>query len=134
VRRRWYTAGPSPAAGPRRPETGSGVVLVLGLAAVTIGLGVVLTALGAAAVARHRAESAADLAALAAAAGWPAPDCGRAQPVAAAAGARVLDCRTLPDGSVLVETTCRLPGGLDRWAGTHRPIGRARAGRAAEPP
>ncbi|PPK65785.1 flp pilus-assembly TadE/G-like family protein [Actinokineospora auranticolor] len=76
------------------------------LAVVTIGmvsLAAVVLALGSAVVARHRAESAADLGALAAAAhaaAGPEVACGRAERVARRMGARLVAC------------------GLDGWVAT----------------
>jgi secretion/DNA translocation related TadE-like protein len=111
-------------------DVGSGVVLVLTLCAVIAALGLGLTAAGGAIVARHRADSAADLAALAAA-GPPLADCTRADAVAVVSGARVVACTVLADGSVVVTVAATLPGWLDRLAGGRRPLGRARAGRPA---
>ena len=115
----------------RPQDRGGGVVLVLGLVAVALGVAFALTALGAAAVARHRADAVADLAALAAAAPETA-DCARAAGVAARSDAALLSCGVRSDGSVVVEVTVALPGWLDRLAGAARPVGRARAGRPGD--
>lgn len=69
--------------------------MVLGLAAVLVLCGVVMTALGAVAVARQQAASAADLSALAgAAAVLQGPDaaCGRARALAVEVGAVLSSC------------------------------------------
>ncbi|MDN4521431.1 MULTISPECIES: Rv3654c family TadE-like protein [Mycolicibacterium] len=66
-------------------------LMVLSMLAVTSGGAI----LGAAVTARHRAQAAADLAALSAAAGVPAGHtaaCGRAEHVAHAMGARLTEC------------------------------------------
>jgi secretion/DNA translocation related TadE-like protein len=114
-----------------RPDAGSGVVLVLAVIAVTIWTALLVAALGNVIVARHRAEAAADLSALAAASAGPPPDCARAAAIAATSGARLLGCRSLPDGSVEVEVICALPAWIAAWAAgaITRPVGRARAGR-----
>lgn len=115
------------------PERGSGSVLVLGaVLVVTVVLAGALVVLAAVRDA-HRARAAADLAALAAAlpraVGGPA-DCRRAATVAAVAGAALVECRPLPDGSVRVRTriAVRWPAG---WPGLPPAVeGRARAGPA----
>jgi secretion/DNA translocation related TadE-like protein len=114
-------------------EAGSGVVLVLGLAAVFLGLVLAIAALGAVTAARHRAESAADLAALAAASAGTPTGCSRAAEVAAASGAWVIECRPLADGSVLVRAGTALPPWLAALAEGRQPVGVARAG-ARSPP
>ncbi|MBQ6641088.1 MAG: flp pilus-assembly TadE/G-like family protein [Saccharopolyspora sp.] len=101
-------------------------VLILGLL-VILGFGL---ALGSAVLARHRAEGAADLAALAAAshatAGGTAA-CEQAERVARGMHASVLDCRLSgPDARVIVaERTSALPGLLSSQVSA-----RARAGPA----
>ncbi|MGW7415312.1 Rv3654c family TadE-like protein [Streptomyces sp. NPDC054863] len=78
-----------------RTERGSATVWALGVVAL---LGVVfigVLAMGQAVVARHRAGSGADLAALAAAGEWMRGEgvaCGRAEEVAGAQGVRVVGC------------------------------------------
>jgi secretion/DNA translocation related TadE-like protein len=111
-----------------RADEGAGTVLVLGLVAVVTVLAAALALLGQAASARHRAEAAADLAALAAAdvvlgraAGEP---CTRARRVATAGRARLTACQVLPDGSVRVETTTT-PSGAAGVLGTARAVARA---------
>jgi secretion/DNA translocation related TadE-like protein len=105
----------------------------------TVSLGLVLWAaataallIGSALVARHRAESAADLAALAGAraalAGGDA--CLPASRVAAAVGARIGQCRAEADGVVFVVAEVTLPGVLPRWADMPPARARARAGGA----
>lgn len=127
-----------------RVDHGAGSVLVLALVMVAVGLIGLLTLVGGAVVARHRAEAAADLAALAAAshaaaAGggrtMPAAGCRTAEAVAAAGGARLTACRELPDGTVVVEVVVEagVPASADgRPRGLRWPA-RARA-RAGTPP
>ncbi len=115
----------------RRGESGSGTVLVagaMGVVAVVLCGGLLVAE---AVRVAHRAASAADLAALAAA-GGPArgegADCAAAAGVAAPVGARVVRCSGLPDGSVLVvvEVPTRWPAG---WIGLpDAATGSARAG------
>jgi secretion/DNA translocation related TadE-like protein len=115
------------------PDRGSATVWVVSLAGVLalLGLAVVLT--GAAAVARHRAGAAADLAALAGAqhavtgAGDP---CGTARRLAEANAARLVRCRAGPDAVVAV--TVAVPVRLGRL-GVHEATARARAGPVALP-
>lgn len=111
-------------------ERGSGSVWVAAVAGVLAVVGGATVLVGAAAVARHRAESAADLAALAAARsaviGDPAA-CAVAARVAGRNGARITGCRVLT--GAVVEVTVSVPvrlGGLGR----REAIARARAGPA----
>jgi len=101
-------------------------VLVAGLLSITLG-GVWI---GTAALARHRAQAAADLAALAAAGRLPlGPDaaCGTARQIAAAMGAALAGCEVVHLDVVVTMTvqTGGWPGGAARAA--------ARAGPAATP-
>jgi secretion/DNA translocation related TadE-like protein len=108
-------------------DRGSGTVL---MAVVMVLAGFLITVtlmLASAIVARHRAGAIADLSALAAASVAPAPDaCERARRVAAANAGRLVQCRILGDGSVLV--------GVELAASNGGPLGpargSARAGRA----
>lgn len=109
-------------------ERGSGTVWVAALAGVLALVGAAAVLAGAASVARHRATSAADLAALAAARsavlGDPAA-CLVAQRIAGRNGARVTGCRV--SAGAVVEVTVSVPvrlGGL----GTREATARARAG------
>jgi len=109
----------------------AGVATVWAAGAVAVLLVVLLGALhlGSAVVARHRAESAADLAALAAAARAVEGEdraCAAARAVAVRVGADVLGCR-LDGWDVLVEAAAPLPFGL---SDTGTATGRARAGPA----
>ncbi len=114
-----------------RSERGAGSVLVL---AVTAAVAVVLAgSLVVVAAVRdaHRARSAADLGALAAARGpavGGAADCGAAAAVTAAGGAGLRECRAVADGSVLVVVgvPARWAAGLPGLPG--EVTGRARAG------
>ncbi|GAB7191613.1 hypothetical protein NUM3379_23210 [Kineococcus sp. NUM-3379] len=106
------------------------VVLVVVLLAGTV------AALGSAAAARHRAEAAADLAALAAAdvvlgrAADAGGACGRAGRVATAHGALLTSCAVAPDGSVTVEVRCT-PGGAPALLGPASASARAGPGTVA---
>jgi secretion/DNA translocation related TadE-like protein len=124
-----------------RPDRGGGVVLALGLIGATMILSLAVIAWGGAALARHRAEAAADLAALAAASAVPAPSvesagsvapvgqtshavCSLAARVVAADGADLAGCLLNADGSVTVRVTVSVAG-----------LGRATAAaRAGQPP
>jgi secretion/DNA translocation related TadE-like protein len=117
-------------------------VFVVAVCALGVVLALAVAALGAAHISMRRAAAAADLAALAAAgAAWVGggPDCGRAQAVAAANGARLVACRTSPDGTVTVITEVltsgaaalvRKPARAVARAGPG-PLGGAGAGRTA---
>jgi secretion/DNA translocation related TadE-like protein len=116
-------------------ERGSGSVLVLAavLAVVTVLAGALLVAAAVRDV--HRARGAADLAALAAAlplASGGSVGCARARTVAAAAGAELVECRLLADGTVRVRT--RVPAGWAAgWPGLPAAVhGTARAGPTTE--
>jgi secretion/DNA translocation related TadE-like protein len=107
-------------------------VLVLGVLAVVLlmaGTAVAVTAVG---VARARAASAADLAALAAASrvvSGPASACAAARSTARAVGASLTSCRL--SGAVVDVVAVVRPGGLLGEIGTA--TGRARAGPVAPP-
>lgn len=111
-------------------ERGSGAVWVAALAGVLAVVGAATVLVGAAAVARHRAASAADLAALAAARSAVIGDpeaCAVARRIAVGNGARVTDCRV--GAGAVVEVIVAVPvrlGGL----GTRQATARARAGPA----
>jgi len=107
-----------------RREGGFATLAVLGLAGVLLAVTVLLATLGTVGVARHRAASAADLAALASARHLlDGTSCPAAARVAAAQSAVLLGCR-VGTGSVTVEVAVRV-GSL----GTAR--ARARAGTSA---
>jgi secretion/DNA translocation related TadE-like protein len=100
---------PCPAArwAPRvRADAGAGSVLVIGLAACALALAGSATVLGQAVVGRHRAQSVADLAALAAA--GPS-GCPLASELARVSGARLLSCRRADDGTAVVTAAVALP-------------------------
>ena len=109
-------------------ERGSATVWVLALSGVLAALAMAVVLVGAATVARHRAGTAADLAALAAAgrAVLGEPDgCDRAAQVARANAAALVACSV--DDSAVVEVRVDVPvrlGGL----GVHVASARARAG------
>lgn len=105
----------------RADECGSGSVLVLGLcAAVCTGV-LLVSLLGGAATARHRAQTAADLSALAASdvalGRRPGQPCAAAGAVAAANGGRLVGCRQDGD-SVVVVTVTVVPAGPVSRLGT----------------
>lgn len=102
-----------------RAERGSATVWVLALAAVLAVLGAGCVAVGVAVVARHRAGTAADLAALAgagrAAVGDAGP-CRAAEQVAGANGATVDGCDVRPNGVVAVRASVAVRlGPLGSW-------------------
>jgi secretion/DNA translocation related TadE-like protein len=116
-------------------DEGAASVLVLALVAVLVAGATGVVAVGQAVAARHRAGTAADLAALAAAsAAWPAAAPGgcagtvraAAQQVAAANGGALEVCRVGAATSVEVVVAVPVPG----WAAS---VGPARAGARAGP-
>ncbi|HEY3632859.1 MAG TPA: Rv3654c family TadE-like protein [Jatrophihabitantaceae bacterium] len=115
------------------PDRGSASIWVLACAVIVLLVGVLATLRSGAVLARHRAESAADLAALAAAGriGLGTDGCAVARSVAAANGASLARCRLVldPDGrsgtvDVAVTLAVHLPG-----VGSQRVLATARAGR-----
>lgn len=117
------------------PDRGSGTVLVLALVLVVVTLAGTADLLGRAVLARHRAEAAADLAALAGAAVLTDPfgagasgqgPCSRAARVSGLNAARMTRCVSGADSSVEVEVGVDLPGVL-------APMGPARARSRAGP-
>lgn len=142
-----------PPAGAGRSDRGSGTVLVLGLLGVVVALAGLVVLVGAVVVARHHAESAADLAALAAAGsdgldgpdpvpagvtlggtgagtGPGGPGCRRAEAVATAGGGSLASCRRLDDGSYVVRVVVpvTVTSSLLPAVGDLRATARARAG------
>lgn len=116
---------PGPGLGPD-PERGSGAVLALGAIGVLVAVLAAALLLGGVVAARHRAESAADLAALAGAVALQrgGDPCGEAARVGAANGATV---RCTVDGAdVLVEAGMQTPAAARVLA--PRAVARARAG------
>jgi secretion/DNA translocation related TadE-like protein len=109
-------------------ERGSATVWVLILSAVLVTIATAAVLLGMGVVARHRAATAADLAALAGASravvGDPDP-CAMAAEIAAANGAGLTGCELEPGSIVAVEVRVALPLGR---LGTHDARARARAG------
>ncbi len=105
-----------PVAGGPKCEAGSGTILMLVASAVVLLAGVLLAVLAAVAVARHRAASAADLAALAAQAhaleGQPAA-CRAAVAVLSPVGADLVAC-ALMNGVADVRASVRPGGPLGR--------------------
>jgi secretion/DNA translocation related TadE-like protein len=108
----------------------SGVATIWGVTAIAVLMLLTVFAvdLGAAEVARHRAEAAADLAALAGAAhavDGEQTACAYSDRVVAAMHARLSSCRAAPGWTILVETRTKvaLPPLVGAWA-----TARARAG------
>lgn len=96
------------------PDRGAGTPLLLGVVGVLVGLAVTLSLLGQAAVARHRAEAAADLAALAAAdvllGRAEGGACTSAARTARDNGASLVSCRPAAGATVTVEVVVRIRG------------------------
>ncbi|WP_432484399.1 Rv3654c family TadE-like protein [Kineococcus esterisolvens] len=122
--------------GGRRGDDGSGSVLLLGVVALALALVVAVSGLGAAVTARHRAQAAADLAALAGAdvvlgrAGGDA--CGRAARVLRAHGA-LGGCTLEAGGAVRVEARVAVGGPLAALLAGSPARSAARAGAPATP-
>jgi secretion/DNA translocation related TadE-like protein len=108
-------------------DRGSGTVLILAVVGVTGMAAMLVTTVGMVTVARHRAQSAADLAALAAAGTGAVGGCAEAGQVAVRNGAQMEDCLIDVDGRVRVRVSVRVPG----LPGARRAQGRAHAGLAA---
>ncbi|WP_433499236.1 Rv3654c family TadE-like protein [Sphaerimonospora sp. CA-214678] len=110
-----------------RAERGSATVWAVAMMALICVAALVVVQIGAAAVARHRARSAADLSALAAAS-WmfaePGRACERARTVAMVNGARLRSC-SLSDGVAAVSVVVAITLPL---AGNRTATGTARAG------
>ena len=112
-------------------DLGSATVWVVVACLVTWSVATVALSIGGVVVARHRAASAADLAALAGArslASGLGDPCAEAARVAIAALARLDACERLDDGSLAVEAVVALPAFLARWPGLQPARARARAG------
>lgn len=104
--------------------------MMAGIAALTLMVGVLL-ALSVALGTRHRAEQAADLAALAGATAVQrgGDGCAEARRVAAANAGVLTGCRVVDDGDVLVSVERAVPSVLARWLpGRSQAQARARAG------
>ncbi len=119
-----------------RSDRGSASVWLLGVGLAVVAYAVLVQELGVAVVARHRAESAADLGALAGAVravDGPEAACARAERIIVANGARLASCRL--DGlDVIVAVEVDVSGGLWSARATARagPI-RAAGGTPAGP-
>jgi secretion/DNA translocation related TadE-like protein len=113
-------------------ETGSATVCAAGAILVLLTVTVIAVELAAGVIARHRAEAAADLGALAAAEhvlDGQVAACGYAERVAERMAVRLLACR-LDDDDALVETAGRVALGVPFGTGVRA---RARAGPAPWP-
>jgi secretion/DNA translocation related TadE-like protein len=118
----------SVSAGTPATDRGSATVWVAIACLVTWAVAIFALSVGGVVAARHRAASAADLAALAGAyrrAAGAGDPCAEAQLVAAATRARLVACDPLADGSLLVVAEVALPRLLTGWP--HLPPARARA-------
>jgi secretion/DNA translocation related TadE-like protein len=117
--------------GGRARDRGSASVWLLAVGLVLVAAGAGGGTIGAAHVASHRAQAAADLGALAGAARaieGPAAACARAAQLVAANGARLVDCRL--DGldlTVTVEVTAAALAGIGRAATATARAGPVRA-------
>ncbi len=101
------------------PDSGSGTVLVLGVVAVALVLATTLAGLGQVVVGRARAQTAADLAALAAATRWQATAdvgsaCDLAEQAATRNGADLAACGHEGAGVVQIAVTVSTPFGPAR--------------------
>jgi len=108
-------------------DRGAGSVLAVAMVAAVMAVTIAVAHLGAAVVARHRAQAAADLAALAAAVTLVegrAQACATADAVAAAMRARGTECSV---HGADVTVAVQVPVHLGRW-GTGRAGARSRAG------
>ena len=114
-------------------DRGSAGLLAVWVAALVVLAAVLAVCWGGVVLARHRAGSLADLAALAAARSaelGSAEPCSAAVEVAAAAGGRLEACEELADGStgVVVAVEGPMAGGPLGWLDTEPARARARAG------
>ncbi|MEU9042487.1 MULTISPECIES: Rv3654c family TadE-like protein [unclassified Kitasatospora] len=119
-------------AGGRGPDTGSATVWLLALAMLGTAVFAATIAVGSVVAARHRAESAADLAALAAADRLlldPDGGCARAAGIAAAQGAGLVSC-VVDRSADVVEVVAEVRVG---WLPVRLPVGPARARARAGP-
>jgi secretion/DNA translocation related TadE-like protein len=110
-------AGQLRAANATAGDRGSGALWLLVISLVVLFAGAVTSVRALAALARHRAESAADFAALAGAIHAVEGDsaaCGAARSIATANSAQLSTC-TLNGAVVTVTVSCSLTGGLSRW-------------------
>ncbi len=107
-------------------DRGGATIWVLTVGLVSLSLALASAAVGAAIVARHRAQSAADLAALGGAVvaiQGTGPACGRAASLVAANGGRLVSCRL--DGLDVIVTAEVTPAGVAAFAGAARASARA---------
>jgi secretion/DNA translocation related TadE-like protein len=113
-------------------EGGAAGLLTLWASAAVLAVAVTALAWGGALVARHRADRAADIAALAGAATVQAggDGCGAAIRLAAAQGARVTSCQVIDATTVQLEVAVDVVGPAARWGGLPPARARARAGPA----
>ncbi|MFF3667419.1 Rv3654c family TadE-like protein [Microtetraspora malaysiensis] len=126
--------GAAGVAGRDQRERGAATIWMVTLMAVVWIVALVVLQTGAARVARHRAQSAADLSALAAAAqalSSPQNACARARAVAVANGAR-MDACDLSEGVVRVSVSVPVPRVLP-LLGSATATARARAGPVTAP-
>jgi secretion/DNA translocation related TadE-like protein len=121
----------------RRPQAnggptdqGSASIWTIAVALAVLAIGCAAMSLAAAVSLRHRAEAAADLAALAGATALRdgGDGCAAALRVAVDNRARLSACMIAPDASVTVTVAVALPTGLRRWAAVDVVRAVARAG------
>lgn len=103
--------------GPGSRDQGSASLWALAVGLLVMAFAWAAVLVGLAVDARHRAESAADLSALAGAgaAEFGGDGCGAAAGTAVANQAVLVRCSLAADGSVTVEVAVALPAGLARW-------------------
>jgi secretion/DNA translocation related TadE-like protein len=110
----------------RRPDRGGATIWLLASGLLVVLLGAAMAGVGAAVVARHRAQAAADLGALAGALHALAGEqeaCDRAASIVAANGARIIRCRL--DGFDISVTAAVSPAGYAALAGAAEASARA---------
>lgn len=124
-------------AGRTGSDAGAGTIIVLVAASVLVLVAMVLTSLAAVGVARHRAASVADLAALAAASSshlGGGAACAAAAEIAQRSAARLVDCRLVGDRAEVVASV-RPPGRLgELGAASARAHAGPAQGRSPPPP
>ncbi len=109
-----------------RADRGGATIWLLASGLLVVLLGAAMAGVGAAVVARHRAQAAADLGALAGALHGLAGEgeaCDRAASIVAANGARIVTCRL--DGLDVSVTAAVSPAGYAALAGTAQASARA---------
>jgi secretion/DNA translocation related TadE-like protein len=116
----------------RPTEGGAAALLTVWASAAVLAVAVTALAWGGALVARHRADRAADIAALAGATALQGggDGCVAAMRLAAAQGARVTSCQVIDATTVLLEVAVDVAGPAAQWGPLPPARARARAGPA----